>query len=196
MPETAPALILASASPRRRVLLEQAGLVCSVLPAAIDETPHDGEPPAAYVRRLARAKAQRVAADRPDCVVIGADTAVVVDGTVLGKPATGDEARGMLMTLSARDHEVMSAVALCIGGSCDDRIAVTRVAFRAVDDAEATAYVASGEWQDKAGGYAIQGRAAAFVQWIEGSYTGVVGLPMFETLALLAAAGIEPGGHG
>lgn len=177
-------------------MLEQAGLACSVVPAAIDETPHEREPPAAYVRRLARAKAQRIAADRQGSVVIGADTAVVVDGAVLGKPSTGDDARRMLRTLSARGHEVMSSVAVCANGVCDDRIAVTRVSFRVVDDAEAAAYLDSGEWQDKAGGYAIQGQAAAFVQWIEGSYTGVVGLPMFETLALLAAVGVTPGARG
>lgn len=175
------------------MLLEQAGLECTAAPAGIDETLQEGEPPAAYVRRLARAKAQRVAQDRPDAVVLGADTSVVVDGVVLGKPANAEEALQMLRSLSARSHEVMSAVACCAAGCCDDRIAVTRVAFRAIDDAEAAAYADSGEWRGKAGGYAIQGRAAAFAQWIDGSYTGVVGLPMFETLALLAAVDIEPG---
>lgn len=195
MPEPVPQLVLASASPRRRALLAQAGLECIVMPATVDETPHEDEPPAAYVRRLARAKAQWIAEDDVGAVVVGADTTVVVDGAMLGKPASEDQARHMLQSLSARSHEVMSAVAVCAHGACDDRITVTRVSFRPVEEAEVRAYLESGEWRDKAGGYAIQGRAAAFVQWIEGSYTGVVGLPMFETLALLAAVGVASGRH-
>ncbi len=186
-------VILASASPRRRELLAQVGIDCEVIPAHVDETQWPGEAPGAHVRRLAREKAMAIdlAPDeaRP---VVAADTIVVVDGQVLGKPADDEDAARMLEHLSGRTHEVMTAVAVRYAGTMDDRISVTRVTMRAISPEEIRRYCASGEPRDKAGAYGIQGRAAAFVQSIEGSYTGVVGLPLHETLALLEPCGVRP----
>lgn len=192
MPERFHELVLASASPRRKQLLAQIGLECEVTPSSVDETPHDGEPPAAYVRRLAREKAIAVARDRSDRFVIGADTAVVVDGVIMGKPADRHDAERMLRLLSARGHEVMSAVAVAHGGTCDDRLTVTKVSMGAIDARQLSHYLRSEEWQDKAGAYAIQGRAAAFVTAVAGTYSGVVGLPLHETMTLLIEAGFDP----
>lgn len=186
----APPLQLASGSPRRRELLAQLGIAFAVLPApAVDETPRPGEDPAALVQRLARAKAAaglRVAP--PGARVLGADTEVALDGRVFGKPH--DEAAGvaMLLELAGRTHQVLSAVALAGADGTVVALSVSQVSFRPIDAAEARAYWASGEPADKAGGYAIQGRGAAFVERLAGSYTGVVGLPVFETLALLREA--------
>ena len=190
-----PRLCLASASPRRRELLAQLGIVHVVAPADIDERRHEGESPTDYVLRMAREKAQRVADDPSrsrGLPVLGADTSVVLQGRVLGKPADAAESRDMLALLSDRTHEVLSAVTLLGARGGDSRLARTEVRFRRIGPDEAEAYWASGEPRDKAGGYAIQGRAAAFVASISGSYSGVVGLPLFETAALLARAGLVP----
>lgn len=188
-----PLLILASASPRRRDLLAQAGIACEVRPTDMDETPLADEQPDAYVQRLARAKAGAIPGDgRP---VLGADTAVVLDGSILGKPADTADAARMLRALSGREHRVHSAVALVAGDRCEECCVTVRVRMRQLDDAEIDAYCRTGEPLDKAGGYAIQGRAAAFVERIDGSYTAVVGLPLYETLALLRAAGVTAWGR-
>lgn len=187
-----PPLILASASPRRRELLAQAGIACEVRPADVDETPRVDEAPAAYVTRLACAKA--LAVDRDDRPVLGADTAVVLDGEIFGKPADAVDAARMLRALSGREHEVCSAVAVVAGDRCDHRCVTVRVRMRALDDDEIAAYTRTGEPLDKAGAYAVQGRAAAFVERVDGSYTAVVGLPLYEALALLQAAGISAWG--
>ena len=186
-------LFLASASPRRRELLAQCGLAAvRIDAAAIDESPRPGEPPHDLVLRLAAAKARAGAATLGGRagLVIGADTEVALDGRVFGKPH--DEAAGMAMlaALAGRTHEVLSAVALCdaASGRLATRLSVSRVRFRPIAPAEARDYWASGEPADKAGGYAIQGRGGAFVERLEGSYSGVVGLPLFETLDLLREA--------
>jgi septum formation protein len=184
---------LASASPRRGELLRQIGVRFEVRPAALDEAQAPGEAPADYVRRLAAAKAAAVAATlsateaRP---VLAADTAVVVDGEVLGKPGDAAEAAAMLERLSARSHRVLTAVALCCGRT-DTRLAETEVRFRATTAAERRAYCATNEPFDKAGGYGIQGYGAVFVEDLRGSYSAVVGLPLFETAELLARCGVE-----
>ena len=191
-PASAP-LFLASASPRRRELLAQAGIAFEVIGGVtVDETPQPGESAATLVQRLALAKARAglaVLARRAGPVaarVLGADTEVVLDGRIFGKPLSEADCIAMLGALSGRTHEVLSSVALV--GADRERVVVStsRVSFRRVSPAEARAYWATGEPGDKAGGYAIQGRAAAFVDRLEGSYSGVVGLPLFETLALLA----------
>jgi septum formation protein len=194
---TTPALFLASASPRRRELLAQAGIAFEVVGGVmIDETPQPGEDAAALVRRLALGKARAglavLAARRVEpgsARVLGADTEVVLDGRIFGKPHSEADCMAMLAALSGRTHEVLSAVALVGGGSERVEVSLTRVSFRAIAAAEARAYWATGEPGDKAGGYAIQGRAAAFVTRIEGSYSGVVGLPLFETLQMLRSEG-------
>jgi septum formation protein len=190
-----PLICLASASPRRRELLAQLGVPHRVAPAGIDESRRAGEPPADYVLRMALEKAIRVAA-QPDLSgalpVLGADTTVLVEGRMLGKPADAAESRAMLELLAGRSHEVLSAVALVDAQGARSRLSRTEVRFRRIDPGEAAAYWASGEPCDKAGGYAIQGRAAAFVESLSGSYSGVVGLPLFETAQLLEAAGIAP----
>ena len=191
----APQICLASASPRRRELLAQLGVAHVVAPADIDESRRDGEAPGDYVLRMALEKARRVAAEPAlsrGLPVLGADTSVVVQGGVLGKPADAAESRAMLELLSARVHEVLSAVALVSACGTQSRLSRTEVRFRAITADEAAAYWRCGEPRDKAGGYAIQGRAAAFVESISGSYSGVVGLPLFETAQLLEAAGIAP----
>jgi septum formation protein len=180
---------LASASPRRRELLAQLGVDCRVVPAAVDESRQPGESAARYVKRLAREKAAaaRRALGGVDELVIGADTAVVVDDRILGKPRDGDDAQAMLMALSGRCHEVVTGVAVLGPERGEDAISRSRVCFRVLEPAEARAYWDTGEPVDKAGGYAIQGRAAMFVESLQGSYSGVVGLPLFETARLLAA---------
>jgi septum formation protein len=180
---------LASASPRRRELLAQLGVECRVVPAAVDESRQPGESAARYVKRLAREKAAaaRRALGNVDEPVIGADTAVVVDDRILGKPRDGDDAQAMLMALSGRCHEVVTGVAVLGPERCEDAISRSRVCFRVLEPAEARAYLETGEPLDKAGGYAIQGRGAMFVESLQGSYSGVVGLPLFETARLLAA---------
>ena len=188
---TRPHLVLASASPRRCELLAQIGIEFEQRVADIDETPRAGEPPADYVARLALEKARTVRrAGSCAAPVLGADTAVVVDGRILGKPADFADAGDMLRLLSGRVHEVFSAVALVAGR---EAVAVncSTVRFREIHDSEIAAYWRSGEPRDKAGGYAIQGLAAAFIERLDGSYSGVMGLPLYETARLLDDFGIR-----
>ena len=188
-----PALFLASASPRRRELLTQIGVPFSLLSVSIDETPGMAEAPDAYVQRLAREKALAGLAqvDQDSACVLGADTTVVLDQQILGKPADKADALAMLQALSGREHQVMTAIALANGAGCEVRLACSRVRFRAIGVDEAERYWASGEPQDKAGGYAIQGWGAVFVSSLEGSYSAVVGLPLCETAQLLEAYGLR-----
>lgn len=184
-----PQLYLASSSPRRRELLTQIGLSFHLVSGNIDETPQDAETPAAYVERLARGKALAgltMLAQRPDVCVLGADTAVVLDGRILGKPVDREDSLAMLRALSGRQHQVLTAVAVADRDRCEVRVVASSVSFRRICEAEAEAYWATGEPQDKAGGYAIQGLAAIFVSRVEGSYSAVVGLPLCETAELLA----------
>jgi septum formation protein len=182
-------LYLASGSSRRRELLRQIAVPFLTQIAPIDENALPGESPVAYVERLARAKGQAglaALADTRDAVVLGADTAVVLDGQILGKPADRDEALATLSALSGRSHEVLTAVALVSRERVVSRVVTSRVTFRPLSQAEIEAYWASGEPQDKAGCYGIQGLAAVFVSQLHGSYSAVVGLPLCETAALLA----------
>lgn len=188
-----PSLVLASASPRRRELLSQIGLACQVRPVDIDESPRAGEAPQEYVSRLALEKARtawRRHAPDDGLPVLGSDTTVVLDGCMLGKPLDAAEAEAMLAGLSGRSHEVLTAVAVVRDGQEAVALSRSRVSFRATTPAERAAYVASGEPQDKAGAYAIQGLGAVFVEHLEGSYSGVMGLPLYETARLLAGFGI------
>ncbi|MHB0807647.1 Maf family protein [Stutzerimonas nitrititolerans] len=186
------ALFLASASPRRRELLTQIGVPFELLSITLDETPLPAERPEAYVQRLAREKALAgwAAVGDDSVAVLGADTTVVIDERILGKPA--DRAEGLLMleSLSDREHHVLTAVALATRDACEVRLVTSRVRFRRIERAEAEAYWASGEPCDKAGGYAIQGWGAVFVAELRGSYSAVVGLPLCETAQLLDLAGI------
>ncbi|MEQ9559368.1 MAG: nucleoside triphosphate pyrophosphatase [Rhodospirillales bacterium] len=183
--------MLASASPRRLDLLSQVGIVpAAVVPADIDETPRPGEQPRALAGRLASDKAAAVARAHPDAFVLGADTVVACGRRSLPKPADEAEAQRCLDLLSGRRHRVIGGVALvCPGGRVLVRDSVTAVQFKRLSRAEADMYLASGEWRDKAGGYAIQGLAALFVTAINGDYNNVVGLPLALTAALLAGAG-------
>ena len=191
-----PFLCLASASPRRRELLAQIGVPHIVHPADLDESHLEGESPADYVERLARAKdeavwRQRSAAGDPTLPVLGADTTVTIDGRVLGKPVDEAALLAMFARLSGREHEVWSAVALVTAAGVASNRSCTRVRFRIVEPDEVRRYWATGEPADKAGGYAIQGYGAVFVEGIAGSYSGVVGLPLAETARLLVAAGLD-----
>lgn len=184
-----PSIILASASPRRAELLQQIGVTFSVRPADIDETPEPAETPEHYVGRLAREKALAVADSSPECLVLGSDTSVVLDGVILGKPSGPADAKETLARLSGATHQVITAVALATGGQCQSLLVVTEVRFRELSAGEIDAYVASGEPMDKAGSYGIQGLGGIFVNELRGSYSAVVGLPLQETAALLAGAG-------
>jgi len=186
MPPSQPPLVLASASPRRRALLEQLGLQLRVDPAHLDENVRAGEEAERYVLRLALEKASAVQSRHPEATVLGADTSVVVDGVVLGKPGSEDEALSMLRKLSGRSHEVMTAVAVAGVGA---RRVTARVTFTAATDEAMRWYIATGEPLDKAGAYAVQGIGGFLVERIEGSHSAVVGLPLVETLALLREAG-------
>ncbi|HEX7966514.1 MAG TPA: Maf family protein [Gammaproteobacteria bacterium] len=190
---TAPQFYLASASPRRRQLLEQLGLRFEMAAADVDETPHAGEPARDYVLRLARLKAETAAKRMgyPTLPVLAADTAVVLDGAILGKPRDRDDALSMLARLSARSHQVLSAIALWQPGMLTAVVNESQVRFRAVSPQEALAYWDTGEPRDKAGAYGIQGLGGLFVEHLEGSYSGVMGLPLFETAALLREAGVS-----
>lgn len=190
-----PIIVLASASPRRRELLTQIDVPHQVLAVDIDESARPGEAPAALALRLAREKALagrvRDGGRRP---VLGADTIVVLEGSVFGKPADAADARRMLAALSGRTHQVMSAVALALPGErgeVHDALSVTDVEMRQLAGAEIDAYLASGEPEGKAGAYAIQGRGAVFIRHIRGSYSGVMGLPLYETASLLQAHGFR-----
>jgi len=197
---TAAAVCLASASPRRRALLAQIGVAFVVAAADVDETVRPGEYPDDYVLRVARAKALAVHGRAPGLPVLAADTTVVVDGEICGKPAGEADGVAMLLRLAARSHQVLTAVALSDGTGVRERLSASEVRFRAIGSAEASAYWASGEPRDKAGGYAIQGLGAVFVEYLSGSYSGVMGLPLFETAQLLREARVacwqSPAGAG
>ena len=187
-----PPLVLGSASPRRRELLTQIGVTPDAIdPADIDETPGDQESPRAYALRLATEKAQAVGARWPDALVLCADTVVSVGRRILDKPPDPSAARRSLELLSGRRHRVTTGVALLRtrDGQLWTRRVETQVKIKRLSDREIRAYLDSGEWRGKAGGYAIQGRAGAFAPWLSGSYSNVVGLPLTETLGLLEAAG-------
>jgi len=200
MSEPVRRIYLASRSPRRRELLKQLGVTFEVLlfreaerrGADIDESPQSGERPEDYVQRLAQTKATAGAlyvAQRklPIYPVLGADTTVALDGQILGKPSGEEAAVEMLRALSGRTHEVMTAVAICRQDTVNTRLSLSEVAFAPLSEQQIRAYVATGEPLDKAGAYAIQGRAAAFVRRMSGSYTGIMGLPLYETAELLKA---------
>jgi septum formation protein len=185
---TAPRLYLASASPRRSQLLQQVDLPHVVRPVVIDESPRAGEAPAAYVLRLAREKAQALWAQLAPAErlpILAADTTVALAGVILGKPADRGELRVMLRQLSGHTHEVHTAVAVLHQGQVNARVSTSEVSFREVTDAEIDWYWETGEPADKAGGYAVQGKAAIFIRHIAGSYSGVMGLPIYETWELL-----------
>jgi septum formation protein len=186
----APRLVLASASPRRVDLLAQIGVTADAVdPAEVDETPLPRELPRELAGRLAAAKAQAVAARHPGALVLGADTVVACGRRALPKAETATSARRCLVLLSGRRHRVYGGVALALpDGRLLTRLVQTAVRFKRLSEPEIDAYLASGEWEGKAGGYAIQGRAALFVQEIVGSYPNIVGLPLFETAALLRGA--------
>jgi len=189
----APRLILASASPRRRELLAQIGIAHRVEAADVDERLLPGETPEAGAARLALAKAEAVRGRAPAAAglpILGADTLVVLDGQALGKPRDRAEGLDMLARLSGRTHRVVSAVALLGAAEAASRVSVSEVRFRALTAAECAAYWDTGEPCDKAGAYAIQGLGAVFIAELRGSYSGVMGLPLFETAELLAAAGV------
>jgi septum formation protein len=178
-------LVLASASPRRAQLLTAAGIAFEVRPADVDETPAPAERPQAYVLRLAREKALAGAAHTPGRLVLGADTTVVVDERILGKPADAADASRMLGELSGRSHEVLTGVALAGVGEPVAAVAVTTVWFAPMTKGDIAWYVETGEWRDKAGAYAIQGRISRFIVRVAGSYTNVVGLPVSLVCDLL-----------
>ncbi|NHF74268.1 Maf family protein [Paracoccus xiamenensis] len=187
-------LILGSASPRRLDLLAQIGITPDqIRPADIDETPRRNEAARDYVCRMATEKAAAIAA-APDEIVLAADTVVTAGRRILGKPVDAAEARAFLTLLSGRRHRVMTAIVLRRQDREWSRLVETQVRLRPLSSVEIEEYLASGEWQGKAGGYAIQGRAGAFVNWISGSFSAVVGLPLAETATLLRAAqAIQPG---
>ena len=184
-------IVLASGSPRRRELLAAAGLNVEVDPADADESVHSGETPAAYVERVAIAKAMIGARRHPEAAVLGGDTTVVVDGDIFAKPEDDNDARRMLERLSGRPHDVLTGVALAWRGAMRARVEKTTVWFRRLSADDIAWYVASGEPRGRAGAYAIQGLASRFIPRIDGSYTNVVGLPVTTVLALLEDAGID-----
>ncbi len=183
----APPLVLASASPRRRQLLEMLGIPVVVTPANVQELALPGELPAAYSRRLARDKARAV----PGALVLGADTIVVLDGAIVEKPLDDDDALRMLQALQGRTHTVITAICLIARGTERHAMDQTDVTFRPCDDAMLRAYIATGESRDKAGAYGIQGWGAALVDRIDGDFFGVMGLPVRLVVRLLAEAGYE-----
>ncbi|MBY5990293.1 Maf family protein [Roseovarius atlanticus] len=184
-----PKLILGSGSPRRRDLLAQIGVVADdVRPPDIDETPEKAELPRPYCVRMAREKALAVEAGAED-IVLSADTTVALGRRILGKPADAGEAGDFLRKMSGRRHKVITAVAVRRGARIWERDVVSAVKMKRLDDDEIAFYLGSGDWQGKAGGYGIQGPAGAFIPWIQGSFTAIVGLPLKETAGLLLAAG-------
>jgi len=184
-------LILASSSPRRQELLREAGILFEVDPARVNEELRAGEPPLIYACRLAAEKAQAVSRRHPQRWVLGADTIVVIDGEILGKPRNAEEAERMLRLLSGRAHEVTTAVSLAAPGqNAETRSRTTQVWFRTLSDDEIRNYVAGGEPMDKAGAYAIQGGAARWADRIEGEYTNVVGLPLTLVTEMLRKNGL------
>lgn len=187
-------LVLASASPRRLELLRQIGVIPNeTVPPAIDETPAPGEGPSAFAQRMAMEKCQNVRGSYSDSWVLAADTVVSVGRRILGKAADEDQARTYLELLSGRRHSVIGAIAVGAPGSeIRSRLIKTAVSFKQLHNSEITGYLQSGEWQDKAGAYAIQGRAAVFVRQLNGSYSNVVGLSLFEVWNLLSGTGWRP----
>ena len=182
-------LILGSASPRRQALLAQIGLrPDAIIPPDIDETPLKGELPRAYCARIARAKTLAIAA-APDDMVLCADTTVALGRRILGKPDDKAQATQFLLALGGRRHQVITAIALKHGDQIWTREVVSQVKMKRLSELELKSYLDSNEWQGKAGGYAIQGMAEAFIPWISGSFSAIVGLPLAETVALLATAG-------
>ena len=182
-------LILGSGSPRRKELLAQIGVVADdIRPPDIDETPLAGELPKSYCARIARQKAEAVVAD-PGDIVLCADTTVALGRRIMGKPVDAAEAAAFLVALGGRRHRIITSVVLRWGDQFWQRDVVSQAKMKRLSDDELNAYLASGDWQGKAGGYAIQGPAGAFIPWISGSFTGIVGLPLSETAALLQAAG-------
>ena len=188
---SSPRLVLASASPRRRELIARLGVTPdAIAPADIDETPHKAELPRDYAKRMAREKAQAAASD--EGFVLAGDTVVAVGRRILPKAEDEATARKCLELLSGRRHRVLSAIALCApDGAMRERLSETVVLFKRLSAEEIDAYLASGEWDGKAGGYAIQGIAEGLISRIQGSHSGVVGLPLYETRALLKAAGFD-----
>jgi septum formation protein len=185
-----PVVRLASVSPRRRELLAQIGVPHVVTGAHIDESVHAGERPHDYVQRMARTKAQAVWDQDRSLPVLAADTTVVLDGLVFGKPLDRADALRMLSLLSGRTHDVLTAVSLASEAGLAMRMSVSSVRFRPLREDEIAAYWETGEPKDKAGAYAVQGLAAVFIESLSGSYSGVMGLPLFETSELLRAAGV------
>lgn len=187
-----PTLFLASRSPRRRELLDQIAIRYQVVDVEIDESIRTDEPAQEYVLRVARDKATQARKTLPaNALVLAADTSVVLDGNILGKPEDADHALHMLRSLVGKTHQVLTGVALS-SAHCETCISSSAVRFRAAGDDELRAYVATGEPMDKAGAYAIQGRAAVFIEHLQGSYSGVMGLPLFEVAHLLANFGLAP----
>jgi septum formation protein len=185
-------LVLASGSPRRRELLRRLGLEATVVPSAIPERdPSPGEPAETYALCLAQQKAAAVARRRPDTIVIAADTVVALDGLILNKPSSKEEAACMLGLLRGRWHRVATAVVVCCGGEEHSAVDVTRVHMRSFDDTEMKAYIATGEPFDKAGAYGVQGAAGAFVDGLEGCFNTVVGLPLARSACLLRSCGLD-----
>jgi len=192
LPQDKSRLILASASPRRQELLRQAGIAFAVHAAHINEDQRAGEPPIEYALRLAREKAQAIAQHYPQSYVLGADTIVVIDGEVLGKPLDAADAARMLQRLSGREHQVTTAVAVVSpGGNTVARSSTTAVCFREITNAEIAQYVAGGEPMDKAGAYAIQGGASRWANRIVGEFSNVVGLPLSLATELLRSSGFS-----
>ena len=191
-PDKHPKLVLASKSPRRRYLLKQAGLDFSVIPSTLDENSIPLSTPESYVRRLAEAKAKEISQRYPESWVIGADTIVFINDTVLGKPASGAEARKMLKSLSGKTHQVLTGYCICCesNGRFFSETVKTDVCFKELTEVEINWYIKSGEPFDKAGAYAIQGIGTFLVKHINGSYTNVVGLPVCEVLEFLIKEGI------
>ncbi len=185
-----PTLLLASQSPRRRELLDQIGVQYRVMPVDVDESWRPGETPETYVERVTRAKARAAAARQPGLPILAADTAVVLDHRPLGKPRDQNHGIEMLLALAGRAHQVLSGVMLLHEGHLHYRLSRSEVEFAPLTEAQARAYWNTGEPADKAGGYAVQGKAALFIRRIEGSYSGIMGLPLFETGELLRKAGL------
>jgi septum formation protein len=188
-PNTPPPIVLASQSPRRAELIARLGLEFDVQPADIDERYRPGETPPEHAERLAREKAEKVAATHPHALVVGSDTIVVIDGDVLGKPRDRAQAVEMLTRLSGRDHEVCTGVAVAMNGRVESGLERVRVRFRTLDRAACEAYAATGEPMDKAGAYGIQGFGSAIVESIEGDYFAVMGLPVVRMLGLIERFG-------
>ena len=189
--DSVPRIVLASASPRRRELLRLIGVEHEVIPASVDESVQPGEAPRPHAMRLARAKAEAVARSHPDALIIGADTIVVVEGEILGKPADQAAAAAMLKRLGGRTHTVFTAVAVARNGRTESDVETVDVTFRDLTDAEIGDYIATGEPLDKAGAYGIQGFGATIVERIEGDYFAVMGLALLRLMRLMARVGVD-----